>query len=60
MIFLGSLSPSQVADELGFPSINDRPWAIQGTCAVSGQGIYEAMEKLVDMIKKQRQEGLLH
>ena len=57
--FSGSLSSSQVVDELGLQSINDRPWVIQGTSAISGQGIHEAMEQLVEMMKKQRHEGKL-
>ena len=56
----GSASTSFVADKIGLSQVKDRPWAIQGSCAVTGDGIYEGLEQLVEMIKKQRSQGLLH
>ena len=45
-------SPSYVAGKLGLSGIKNRKWHVQGTSAVSGQGVYEAMEKLSTFVKE--------
>jgi small GTP-binding protein len=44
-------SVSEVAASLGLSSIKQREWKVQGTCATSGEGIYEAIVQFSDMVK---------
>lgn len=41
-----SLGVAEMADRLGLGSITDRKWHIQGTCASSGDGLYQGLEWL--------------
>ena len=43
-------SPETVAPRLGLNELEDRSWHIQGTSAVSGDGLYEAMETLAGLV----------
>ena len=44
--------PHEVCEKLGMNSIKrDRKWEVQGTCAVTGEGLYEAMDKLAALVK---------
>ncbi|XP_076449446.1 uncharacterized protein LOC143285887 [Babylonia areolata] len=43
---------AEVASKLGLTDMTDRKWFVQGTCANSGQGIYEAMDQLVTLTKQ--------
>ena len=45
-------STSEIITQLELNSIRNRPWYIQSTCAVSGDGVYEAMNELSSMVKK--------
>lgn len=47
-------SPSEVAEALGINNVRDREWYVQGTCAVSGDGIYNGMVKLSELVKEAR------
>ena len=47
-------SPSEVAEALGMHNVRDREWYVQGTCAVSGDGLYNGMLKLSELIKEAR------
>jgi small GTP-binding protein len=42
---------SDVASALGMLNMKNREWYIQGTCAVSGDGIYEGIHKLSGLVK---------
>ena len=44
-------STSEVASKLGLQQIRTHPWFIQGTCAVTGDGLLEAMTELGKMVK---------
>lgn len=48
----GALSTSQVAEKLGLYQITDRKWHVQGACATSGDGIYEAMGEMARLVKE--------
>ena len=50
-IFTGALKTSEVADRLGMPEFRDRKWYIQGACAKTGEGIYEAMTEMARLVK---------
>ena len=47
-----AVQPSEVANRLGLPSVRTHQWFIQGTCAVSGDGLLTAMEELGKMVKE--------
>ena len=38
-----ALSTSELTDRLGLNGVRDRQWFIQGSCAVSGDGLYQGM-----------------
>ena len=48
----GALPPSEVANKLGMNQVRGRDWYVQGTCAVSGDGIYEGMHELARLVKE--------
>ncbi|KAL8176097.1 UNVERIFIED_CONTAM: hypothetical protein K2H54_021551 [Gekko kuhli] len=50
----GARSPMQVAEEMGLRKLRGDQWHVQGCCAVSGEGIPEAMMKLSEMVKQYR------
>ena len=43
--------PQQVAEELKLCEISQNPWYLQATCATTGEGIVEAIEKLAALVK---------
>ena len=47
-----ALSPSDVATKLGLNTVRNRKWYVQGTSAVSGSGVYEAMSELSGLVKE--------
>ncbi|XP_071164211.1 uncharacterized protein [Mytilus edulis] len=46
-----SMSPSEVADGLGLPKMTGRKWYIHGACAKTGEGIFESMKEMADLVK---------
>ena len=42
----GALTVPQLTDALGLTSMRGRKWFIQGTCAVTGDGLYEGLDWL--------------
>ncbi|XP_060111633.1 ADP-ribosylation factor 6-like [Heteronotia binoei] len=50
----GAWPPTQVAEEMGLRKLQGNRWHVQGCCAVSGEGIPEAMMKLSEMVKQFR------
>ncbi|XP_013073403.2 uncharacterized protein LOC106060155 [Biomphalaria glabrata] len=48
----GAASTAEVADRLGLTEMNDRKWFVQGACAVNGEGIYEAMHEMANLVKQ--------
>lgn len=45
------MSVAEIAEKLGLPSMR-REWHIQGTCALTGQGLYEGMDWLTKTLSK--------
>ena len=41
-----ALSAAEIQEKMGLPSLHDRNWYIQPTCATSGEGLYEGLELL--------------
>ncbi|KAL8176096.1 UNVERIFIED_CONTAM: hypothetical protein K2H54_021544 [Gekko kuhli] len=50
----GACPPQQMAKEMGLRKLRGNPLHVQGCCAVSGEGIPEAMTKLSEMVKRYR------
>ena len=44
-------TPSDLAMSLGLDKLRNRKWHVQGTSALSGDGIYEAMKELSTLVK---------
>jgi ADP-ribosylation factor-like protein 1 len=50
----GALSDAQVAEGLGLPNIKNRDWAIFKTSAIKGEGLFEGLDWLSNMLKNRR------
>eukprot|EP01012_Entosiphon_sulcatum_P048474 TRINITY_DN66960_c0_g1_i1.p1 TRINITY_DN66960_c0_g1~~TRINITY_DN66960_c0_g1_i1.p1 ORF type:complete len:195 (-),score=35.28 TRINITY_DN66960_c0_g1_i1:128-676(-) len=48
-----AMSTAEVTDKLALRSLQSRTWFVQGTCATSGEGLYEGLDWLAANIKKQ-------
>eukprot|EP00668_Euglena_longa_P014233 GGOE01018210.1.p1 GENE.GGOE01018210.1~~GGOE01018210.1.p1 ORF type:complete len:180 (-),score=19.31 GGOE01018210.1:455-994(-) len=48
----GCMSVAEVSEYLGLTNIKNRQWSIQKTSAVSGEGLYEGLEWLSNILKK--------
>ncbi|XP_062519133.1 ADP-ribosylation factor 1-like 2 [Corticium candelabrum] len=46
----GAVGAAEMADKLGLRQLKNE-WHVEGTCGVSGKGLYEAVFKLTDMLK---------
>jgi len=46
-----ALSTEEIATALGLPQLRSRRWRIQGTCAVTGEGLYEGLDWLSSVIQ---------
>ena len=42
----GALTPAEITDSLGLNTLKDRNWYVQGTCAKTGDGLYEGFDWL--------------
>ena len=45
-------SPNDIATKLGLYEVRNRKWHIQGTSALSGEGVYESMDELSSLVKE--------
>jgi ADP-ribosylation factor-like protein 1 len=50
----GALSEAQVAEGLGLHDIKSRDWAIFKASAVKGEGLFEGLDWLANMLKTRR------
>ena len=50
----GALSDAQVAEGLGLSDIKSRDWAIFKTSAIKGEGLFEGLDWLSNMLKTKR------
>ncbi|KAJ9472404.1 ADP-ribosylation factor 1 [Diplonema papillatum] len=46
-----AMSTAEVTDKLGLHSLRQREWYIQGSCATTGEGLYEGLEWLATAVK---------
>lgn len=49
-----ALSDAQIAEALGLHSIKSRDWSIFKTSAVKGEGLFEGLDWLSNMLKNRR------
>jgi small GTP-binding protein len=47
-----AMSTTEVTEKLGLHSLKRRSWFVQGSCATSGEGLYEGLDWLVNALKK--------
>ena len=45
-----AMSVAEVTDKLGLHSLSNRKWYIQATCATSGEGLYEGLDWLSNIL----------
>lgn len=50
----GAASNAEIVDALSLNSVKRHKWAIQSTCALSGEGTFEAMYQMANMVKEYR------
>ncbi|KAF3334056.1 ADP-ribosylation factor-like protein [Carex littledalei] len=53
----GAMSAEEVCRGLGMYELKNRTWHIQGTCALSGDGIYDGLDWLASTFKRLQAEG---
>jgi hypothetical protein len=46
------MTASDLTDKLSLTSLRQRNWYIQGTCATSGEGLYEGLDWLSTQLAK--------
>jgi len=47
-----AMSVAEITDKLGLHSMRNRKWYIQSTCATSGDGLYEGLDWLSNVLSK--------
>lgn len=47
----------EVCEGLGLYDLKGRRWHIQGTCAISGDGLYEGLDWLASTLKEMQAMG---
>ncbi|THU61493.1 hypothetical protein C4D60_Mb07t23850 [Musa balbisiana] len=53
----GAMTPMEVSEGLGLYDLRNRTWHVQGTCALSGDGLYEGLDWLVTALKELQVSG---
>ncbi|KAK7498927.1 hypothetical protein BaRGS_00009736 [Batillaria attramentaria] len=48
----GAASVSEVADKMELSKLTSRKWHIHGTCATSGDGVYEGLKEMSRLVKE--------
>jgi ADP-ribosylation factor 1/2 len=49
-----AMTPAEIADRLALQSMRQRPWYIQGTSAIGGNGLFEGLEWLATTLQKRQ------
>lgn len=49
-----AMSASEVREKLGLVNTRNRPWFVQSSCAVKGEGLYEGLDWLAAQIKQRK------
>lgn len=51
---LGVMSVAEVTEKLGLHTLRGRDWYIQGTCAMTGDGLYDGLDWLSKSVTKKK------
>ena len=51
---LGVMSVAEVTEKLGLHTLRGRDWFIQGTCAMTGDGLYDGLDWLSKIVAKKK------
>ena len=51
---LGVMSVAEVTEKLGLHTLKNRDWHIQGTCAMTGDGLYDGLDWLSKTVSKKK------
>ena len=51
---LGVMSVAEVTEKLGLHTLRGRDWYIQGTCAMTGDGLYDGLEWMSKTVGKKK------
>jgi small GTP-binding protein len=51
---LGVMSVAEVTEKLGLHTLRGRDWYIQGTCAMTGDGLYDGLDWLSKTVTKKK------
>ncbi|KAK3093189.1 hypothetical protein FSP39_012436 [Pinctada imbricata] len=52
-----AMNTAEIADRLALHKLTGRKWFIQGSCATNGDGIYEGMREMAEMVKEFKKKG---
>ena len=44
----------EITEKLGLHNLRTRPWYIQATCATTGDGLYEGLDWLSNILSKRK------
>ena len=50
----GAMSASEIREKLDLVHMRDRPWFVQSSCAVKGEGLYEGLDWLASQIRQRK------
>ena len=53
----GVMTPMEISEGLGLYDLRNRTWHVQGTCALTGDGLYEGLDWLVTALKEVQDSG---
>lgn len=53
----GVMTPMEISEGLGLYDLRNRTWHVQGTCALTGDGLYEGLDWLVTALKELQVSG---
>jgi hypothetical protein len=48
------MSVAEISEELGLPSLRSHEWYIQGTCAPTGEGLYEGLDWFSKIVNQKK------
>ena len=48
------MRPGELAEGLGLTMMKSRKWYIHGACATTGEGVFESMKEMADLVKNSK------
>lgn len=49
-----AMTASEIREKLGLVNMRDRPWFVQSSCAVKGEGLYEGLDWMASQIRSRK------